>query len=368
MKRILPMVLLTIACAPSHAGPGAPGHTHDEAPAAATAGGPQRQADGAVFLPKPAQRQLAVRTVPARAETLSRTVELAAEVRPDPQAGGRVQATLPGRLLPAAGGLPVAGQRVRAGQLLAEVEATVGVTDRVNQRARAAELQAQRVQAVRHLERMRGLSDTVPQKEVDAAEAALAAIEGQLRAFSPTGTAREALRAPVSGTVAVAGALAGQVVEPGQVLFEIVDPARLVIEARAYDPALAGQVAGATLRVGDRSLPLVFVGAAGALREQAVPLVFRATGAPAGALAVGQPVQVQVRTRGGVTGMALPARALVKSAANETRVWVKTAPERFEPRAVRTAPLDGARVAVIDGLAEGERVVVQGAALVNQIR
>jgi hypothetical protein len=35
---------------------------------------------------------------------------------------------------------------------------------------------------------------------------------------------------------------------------------------------------------------------------------------------------------------------------------------------VRTQPLDGTRVAVIDGLEAGVRVVVQGAALLNQVR
>lgn len=40
-----------------------PGHDHgDEAPAAATGDAPKRQATGEVFLPKPAQRQLSIRT------------------------------------------------------------------------------------------------------------------------------------------------------------------------------------------------------------------------------------------------------------------------------------------------------------------
>jgi len=64
----------------------------------------------------------------------------------------------------------------------------------------------------------------------------------------------------------------------------------------------------------------------------------------------------------------LPAAAVVKNAANQEIVWVKTSAERFAPRPVRTQPLDGARVAVVDGLEAGVRVVVQGAALLNQVR
>jgi membrane fusion protein, heavy metal efflux system len=49
-------------------------------------------------------------------------------------------------------------------------------------------------------------------------------------------------------------------------------------------------------------------------------------------------------------------------------VWVKTAPERFEPRTVTTAPLDGISVTVTAGLKAGDRVATQGATLINQVR
>ena len=53
---------LTLAGAalPTYAGEG---HDHGAAPAMANTNGPQRMADGSVFLPKPAQRQLNVRTM-----------------------------------------------------------------------------------------------------------------------------------------------------------------------------------------------------------------------------------------------------------------------------------------------------------------
>ena len=38
------------------------GHDHGDAPAAASGNGPRRLPDGSVFLPKPAQRQIGVRT------------------------------------------------------------------------------------------------------------------------------------------------------------------------------------------------------------------------------------------------------------------------------------------------------------------
>jgi cobalt-zinc-cadmium efflux system membrane fusion protein len=79
-------------------------------------------------------------------------------------------------------------------------------------------------------------------------------------------------------------------------------------------------------------------------------------------------VKVVVQTRSQLSGMAVPAAALVKNPANQTILWVKSAPERFEPRVVTAVPLDGATLAVTRGLKAGERVVTEGASLVNQIR
>ena len=42
--------------------------------------------------------------------------------------------------------------------------------------------------------------------------------------------------------------------------------------------------------------------------------------------------------------------------------------ENLEPRRVRTEPLDATRVRVVQGLAGGERVVTEGAALLGQFR
>ena len=56
------------------------GHDHGGAPAAPSANGPQRQPDGSVFLPKPAQRQLGVRTMVAAEAELPRSVELNGKV------------------------------------------------------------------------------------------------------------------------------------------------------------------------------------------------------------------------------------------------------------------------------------------------
>lgn len=347
------------------------GHDHGPAPAAPGAHAPQRAPDGSVFLPKPAQRLLGVRTLRAEAGAHPRAVELNGRIAMDPNAGGLVQPVNAGRLEPGPRGLPLPGQTVRRGEVLAWVVPASAPIERANQAALLAELRAAQTLAQQRVARLRELADTVPRKEIEAAESEAASLAARIAAAGSGLAAREALVAPVSGVVASANAVAGQVVDARERLFEIVDPARLVVEALAYEPGLAADVAGATLVTqtpGGTPVPLVFVGAARSLRDQALPLLFRGQGAALASVAVGQPVRIVVQRRERVQGMRLPAAAVVKSPTNQNQVWVKTAPERFEPRAVVVEPLDGASVVVTAGLQPGDRVAVQGASLVNQVR
>lgn len=329
-------LLLAIAAPPLLADAG---HEHAEAPSAAAGQGPRRQPDGSLFLPKAAQRQLGVRTEPGEPAALPHALELAGKVVMDPNAGGKVQAIVAGRVTPGPRGLPLPGQPVRQGEVLAYVTPELG-----GHRRSLAESR---------LQRLRELTDTVPRKLVEEAEAAVA---------------NEQLRAPVSGVIAAANVVSGQVVEARETLFEVVNPERLLIEALVFDLALAGDIARAYIVVGEANIPLRLIGMARVLREQALPLTFRAEGGALAALALGQPLKVYVQTRRQVQGIPLPTAALMKNQANQPIVWVKTAPQRFEPRTVTVEPLDGSRVAVTAGLQAGERVVVRAASLINQIR
>ncbi len=345
-----------------------PGHDHGDTAAAPSANGPQRLPDGSVFLPKPAQRQLGVRTLLTEAGELPRSFELNGKVVMDPNAGGMVQPLNAGRIEPGPRGLPNPGQVVRKGELLAYVVPSAAPIERSNQAAQLAELRAAKSLADKRVARLRELADTVPRKDIEAAESEAQSLAERIAAVGTGLSSREALVAPVSGVIASAHAVAGQVVDARELVFEIVDPARLRIEALAFDAAIAADVGSASLAVGNTRVPLSFVGASRSLREQALPLAFRAEGTALTALAVGQPVRVFVQGKDKVNGIAVPVASLMKNPANQTIVWVKTAPERFEPRTVTVEPLDGVMVAITSGLKAGDRVATQGATLVNQVR
>jgi cobalt-zinc-cadmium efflux system membrane fusion protein len=344
------------------------GHDHGDTKAAANGNGPQRLPDGSVFLPKPAQHQLSVRTTVAKAGELGRTVELAGRVVMDPNAGGKVQSTIAGRIEATGGSLPAPGQSVRNGQVLAYVVASAAPMERSNQAAQLAELQAARALAAKRLARLRELSDTVPRKEIEAAESEVASLAARAGAVSGGLGAREALVAPLTGVIALSNVVLGQVVDARELAFEIVDPTKLGIEATTFDPELPATIGNASMAVGAETVQLRFTGAARSLRDQALPLNFRAQGAVLSRLAVGQPVKVFVHTRAFVRGFPLPSSAVMRNASNQNIVWVKTAPEKFEPRIVTVEPLDGVNLAVTQGITVGDRVATQGATLINQVR
>ncbi|MDD2741543.1 MAG: HlyD family efflux transporter periplasmic adaptor subunit [Rhodocyclaceae bacterium] len=345
------------------------GHTHgDEAPLIVRGDAPQRLADGTVFLPKRAQRQMALRTEPLLEAALPQVVELPGRVVLDPQRGGLVQASIGGRLdAPDGRGLPVVGSTVRQGQILAWLTPASSRLERAGQQAQIAEWQAALHLAEQRLARLQQLVHTVPRKEIEAAASEVRSLAGRLAAGRSGLAGRDALRAPVDGVIASSQVVAGQVVEARDVLFEIAAPDRLQVEALAYAPLAVTTVAGASIAVDGRTVDLNFIGAGGRLREQALPLRFGRQGAGT-ALPLGLALPVFVQLKAAAPGLALPQRALVRSPANESIVWVKTAPERFSPRGVRSEPFDGARVIVRSGLQAGERVVTEGAALLNQIR
>ena len=113
------------------------------------------------------------------------------------------------------------------------------------------------------------------------------------------------------------------------------------------------------------------IGAARSLRDGVLTMTFRAVpeqSDKALPLAVGQPVTVVASLTEQVKGFVLPAQAVVRNSANEPVVWIKSGAERYIPQPVQYRSLDAATVVVTQGLGADNRVVVQGAPLIAQIR
>ena len=347
-----------------------PGHDHgEESVPAASGNAPKRQADGGVFLPKLSQRQLGIRTVAVEEASLPKAVELTGRVVADANAGGKVQPTQAGRIEAGPRGLPTLGQAVRKGEVLAVVRASTSAIERANQQSQSTELKSNLELAKKRLARLEQLEGTVPAKDIEAAKSDVSSLQQRSEAIGASLVALEALVAPVSGVIASSHVVAGQVVDAREVLFEIVDPNRLSVEASAFDAALVGNIASASIASTQGNVALQFAGAGRTLREGAIPLLFRTKpGKGTLHLAVNQPVKVTLQTKEVVKGFAVPTSAVVKNTSNQDMVWVHTGAETFVPRTVRVVPLSGSMMSVTNGLEAGDRVVSQGAPLVNQVR
>ena len=358
---------------PAAAAPGAhgPNGEHPSAPGAAVSpSGLARLPDGSVNVPKAAQRRMAIRTVLAAESAAAATVEMPGRVIMDPNASGRVQSVHGGRVEPGPRGLPVAGQTVKKGEVLAHVRHHAEPYALGAQQAQLAELRAQRQLAEQRVQRLDGLEGTVPRKEIDAARTEAASLAERERSIGNSLVARESLTAPVSGVIARADVVVGQVVEPRDVLFEVVDPARMLVEATTADVKVAASVAGAFLQ-GLPEVSLRLLGASRSLRDGVLPLIFAVSPVKAGSaltVLIGQPVTVVAQSKERIKGVVLPAQAVVRNPSNEPVVWIKSGAERFIPQPVQFRPLDASTVVVTQGLSADNRVVVQGAPLIAQIR
>lgn len=338
LKKMFLIGFLGVIGTSSYAGPG---HDHGESAVAQNnVGAPQRQVNGDVFLPKSAQRQLAIETDVVEEGSFSKTYDLSGMVIMDPNFGGKVQAIVAGRITPGPKGFPLPGQVVKKGEVLAYVTPETGPS-------------GSRSLAESRLKRLRELSDTVPRKTIEEAEAAVA---------------NEELRAPVSGVISTMGIVSGQVVEARQLVFEVVNPNKLLIEALVYDNGLVGNISGASIAINDKVINLKYLGGGQALREQALPIMFAVDSQDISGLPVGQPVRVLVHTKSQVKGWKVSATALVKNSSNQNIVWVKKMPEVFEPKAVLFEPLDGKSLVITSGVKNRDRLVTKSATLLNQIR
>jgi hypothetical protein len=88
------------------------GHDHGEAPKAALPAGdaPRRLPDGTVFVPKPSQRLLSVRTTVTKPEEARKAVSLIGRVIADPHRSGLVQSINGGRIMAPEGACQASGK------------------------------------------------------------------------------------------------------------------------------------------------------------------------------------------------------------------------------------------------------------------
>ncbi len=348
-----------------------PGHDHGGGGSSSASGdGPRRLPDGELFLPKPSQRLLNIRTRVLKTETAHVATKLIGRVISDPNRSGLVQSTIGGRIKAVDGGLPVLGQSVKAGEILAYVEPAFAPIDASDVLQTAGDLEQRIALLKARIARQQRLVDrqVASRANLKDLEIELEGLRVRRKQLREARNQPEPLKAPVDGVITEVRIAAGQVVSSADTLFHVIDPSSLWVEAISYDPAIRIVGASARARTVDGALfNLQFVGRSRALQQQATVLQFRLEN-PSESLNIGSPVRVMVDTGEPITGLIIPRNAIAQAPNGQMVAFKRLEPERYLPKAVRFEDIDGTRVHVLTGLEPGDQIIVRNAPLVNQIR
>ena len=261
------------------------------------------------------------------------------------------------------------GERVRAGEVLAVLEASS-----VRQRAAAAAadiLHAESALAERgaHLERTRALiaAGVGTQAELDSAVAAASAAQATLATARAAGAqverslAETLVRASVEGVVAAQRIQVGLMLEPGAVAFEIDGDGVREIEATIPEGSVAllspGTVVSiATTGAQGRAQFLAAASRSGAGGARLARFSIEGQAPPSGAT-----VELRLATESGAAQALVPVAAVIADSAGARRVLVVGEDGALRAVPVELVSLSAAGMLVRGALQPGERVVAAGA-------
>ena len=178
------------------------------------------------------------------------------------------------------------------------------------------------------------------------------------------------LRAPMDGVVLEKKAVEGMRAAPGELLFRIADLSSVWMIAEVFEQDLAEIAAGQDAEAGVLAFPrrrfagkvaFVYPMMTAATRTVRVRIELPN---PDGALLPDMYGSVVIRAGAAAPVLAIPDSAVIDSGTRRV-VLVEKGEGRFEPRAVKTGRRGEGYVAVLEGLGEGEMVVVAANFLID---
>lgn len=278
------------------------------------------------------------------------------------------------------------GTPVKRGQTLFEIDPQPYVAQLAQAQAGVARAQAALAQSIRDLERARPLSaiDALSERELDAAVAANASAQGQLKAAQAEVKTAELnlgytqVRSPIDGVMSRALIRIGGVVsayttllttvyqtDPMYANFSVGEQRLLQVQRELGRPLDQHNPSQRQFRIlladgSEYELPgtMNFVDAAVDLRTDTLALRLTVPN-PKQFLHAGQYVRVVVATRERPNALLLPQRA-VQLLQDKNYVWIVDAAGTARQRDVKMGPQQGSDWVVEEGLAPGDVVVIDG--------
>ncbi|MBA4784068.1 MAG: HlyD family efflux transporter periplasmic adaptor subunit [Rhizobiales bacterium] len=357
------------------------GHDHgdEKTPLVQTGNQPQRLADGSVFLPKPTQRLLNIRSEVVKFSDTPKTQRLLGKTISDPAFRSVVQAVRDGRIGFPPSGLPTIGEIVNSGDRVATLtpvltlEAQAGMAEQLGALTQELAITQQRLARLQAASEVQvagqsgiGLS-AVSRGSIEELEVQLNALTSRRDALKAISFGPLDLEASRSGTIANVNVTAGQVVAAGDTVMEIVDPKRVWVEAIAYPGQWTDFTSNARALLPKNDIvPITYITRSLSLTAQAETLYFRLQKEEI--VPLGTPVTVILEGEKKERSLLIPRNAVVRGASGLLVVWVQEAPETFRPQIIDAEPVDGTLMKIKAGLTEDDRFVAEGASFLNQVR
>lgn len=313
---------------------------------------------------------------------LTPTLEVPAELIPDPDRLAEIGARVSGRIVEV---FVNTGDRVsQSDPLLAIESAEVGrawadlVAARAGERVarrgldRQQELLDGRVTSVRAFEETQSAWE-IAEAELRAALTRLASLGVAEPAEPPANPARVTLFSPIAGSVTARTVSLGQWVEPANILLQVIDLEEVWLEASVYEQEMRYVDVGQQVQVEVRAFPDdVFLGTverlAGVLDEKTRSIGVRiALANEGGRLRPGMFATARIQGTHAHESRELIAIpwAAVQEIDGHQAVFVRAADGVFEVRSVHTAERAGDFVEILTGLEVGDEVVADGSFLLK---
>lgn len=327
--------------------------------------GDDSTADNQIKISVDKVQKLGVRTEVAGQRALGRIVRAAGRIEPDERRIFTVSPKFEGyveRLH-----VNVTGQTVSRGQPLFEVYSPELVSAQREYAIAAQGVEAMKDVGGEALGGMRQLagSSLMRLKNWDISEE-------QIKMLAKSGEARRTLtfRSPVSGIVTEKKALQGMRFMPGEILYQVADLSSVWVIADVFEQDIGLVKSGAKARVRINAYPekifegrITYVYPTLKAETRTVPVRIELTN-PGQLLKPAMFAQVELPVGGAAQVLAVPDSAVIDSGMRRI-VLVQAKAGRFEPREVKLGARSDNYVEVLDGVKEGEAVVIAANFLID---
>jgi len=310
-------------------------------------------------------QKLGVRTEKAALRELDRTVRAAGRIEPDERRIYAISPKFEGyveRLF-----VNATGQPVGKGQALFSVYSPELVSAQ-----REYEI------AAKGVESLRGSSESAQSGMKQLAESSLLRLknwdisESDIRSLAKSGQAKRTLtfRSPVNGVIIEKKAIQGMRFMPGEMLYQVADLSRVWVVADVFEQDIGLVRTGATARATINAYPgkvfegkIAYVYPTLKTETRTVPVRIELAN-PGMLLKPGMFAQVELSAGGRKKVLAVPDSAVIDSGTRQI-VLVQLGEGRFEPREVKLGARGGNYAEILDGVREGEDVVVAANFLID---